>query len=488
MSRLAKKSAVVTLVTLVGVAFAPKLALGQGGRWSVQVLATLGDPAPGPGVPAILINDFEPQALNNRGDVLFAADLSGLGDPVSGLPGEGVFLRSNEGPVTRLVGATEPAPGGGTFGLGVFSPSSLNDQGDAAISFMLSPLMFPFGVNAGTFRYSHSTKTVTAVVRPLVTPAPGGGTFRGTVFFPHLNSRGDLLFDGIVATDQGIHVPDEDYLGLGQGVFKADKFGRISSVVSPGDAAPGSGTFDFAGAPWSNDGGDIVFAGHVAGDPASIPGNPPQSVLISALANGYVRDGATGKITEFAHAGGPIPAAAGGGVFRQILNPQINNAGDVPFTGDLTPAPDANKFAGLFRYSKGAITSVARPGDAMPGGGHLVTVSFGFPQRYINNRGDIVFNGTLDTDVDSDGLPDQGTYQWSHGQVSLVARTGTVLPGVGTVRTFVAPAGTSIPPPEVFVPNSGAINNDRGQLLFSALLTDGRFVLLLATPRGGGPR
>jgi hypothetical protein len=34
----------------------------------------------------------------------------------------------------------------------------------------------------------------------------------------------------------------------------------------------------------------------------------------------------------------------------------------------------------------------------------------------------------------------------------------------------------------VFVPNSGAINNDRGQVLFSATLTDGRGVLLLDTP------
>ena len=38
-------------------------------------------------------------------------------------------------------------------------------------------------------------------------------------------------------------------------------------------------------------------------------------------------------------------------------------------------------------------------------------------------------------------------------------------------------------PPSVFVPNSGANNNDRGQVVFGATLTDGRGVLLLATPR-----
>jgi hypothetical protein len=72
--------------------------------------------------------------------------------------------------------------------------------------------------------------------------------------------------------------------------------------------------------------------------------------------------------------------------------------------------------------------------------------------------------------------------------VGLVARTGTVLPGVGTVRSFVPPSGIIIPPPVAFVPNSGAVNNDRGQVLFSALLTDGRYVLLLATPHGVGSR
>src|SRR5262249_44139910 len=158
----------------------------------------------------------------------------------------------------------------------------------------------PLGVNAGTFRYSHSTNTVTAVVRPFVTPAPGGGVFQGSTFYPNLNNRGDLLFDGLVVTDKGIHVPDEDDVGLGQGIFKADKAGRISSVVSPGDAAPGGGRFDFAATPRNNNGGDVVFVGHVAGDSASIPGNPPQSVIIAALGNGYVKDGATGRITEFA--------------------------------------------------------------------------------------------------------------------------------------------------------------------------------------------
>src|SRR5581483_10983040 len=142
------------------------------------------------------------------------------------------------------------------------------------------------GVNAGTFRYSQSTNTVTPVVLPFVTPAPEGGVFQGTVFSPHLNNRGDLLFDGLVLTDKGIHVSDEPYTGLGQGIFQADKSGHITSVISPGATAPGGGKFDWAASPWNNDGGDVAFIGHVAGDPASIPGFPPQSVFTAALGNG----------------------------------------------------------------------------------------------------------------------------------------------------------------------------------------------------------
>jgi hypothetical protein len=439
---------------------------------SVQVLATLGDQVPGIGYR---INDFEPNGLNNHGDVLYGDDLGAGSDP-STFFGEGIFLRRH-GQETPLAYAGAPAPGGGTYDASLFyGPAALNDAGDVAFTFQLAPFMLPFGVNGGTYRYSQSTGTVTPVVRPFVTPAPGGGTFQGTVFAPTINNRGDLLFDGIVPTDQGVHVPGEDYVGLGEGIFQADQSGHIASVVSPGDAAPGGGTFDWAGGPWVNDGGDVAFEAHVAGEPASAPGPPPQAFIIGALNSAYVKDGATGRITSVAHAGAPAP---GGGIFQDAYSAEINNAGDLIFISHLTPDFAA---AGLFRYSQGVVTPVARPGDAMPGGGHLVSVSqIAGSQVHINNRGDIVFTAALDTDGDGDGLPDTGLYQWSHGAVSLLARTGTVLPGAGTIEGLVSPAIIIGPVPE-FTPTGGAINNDRGQVLFSATLTDGRGVLLLDTP------
>ncbi len=445
------------------------------GTFSYQLLATLGETAPGEA--GFWINDFEPAAINNRGDVLFGADLGTTPD-LSTNYGEGVILRS-KGLASLLARATAAAPGGGSFDFLLLGPTTLNDEGDAAFDFTLSPFSFPIGVNSGVYRYSHNSRTVTPVVVPGVTPAPGGVTFAGAFFGPSLNNGGDLVFPGIVPTDQGIHLPDEPYVGLGIGIFRADKHGDISNVVSPGDAAPGGGTFDFANAPWVNDGGDVAFIGHVAGEEVVSTASPPQAFIINSLGSLYVQDAATGAIRSIAHAGESAP---GGGVFRQAISPVMNNRGDIVFLGDLTTPPDANQVTGVYFSSKGQIIPISRPGDPMPGGGHLVTAStLGGSQIHINNGGEVVFNAVLDTDVNGDGTADTGLFVWSHGDLRLVARTGTVIPGVGTISNLVMGV-IVVPPPPVLVPNSGAVSNDRGQVLFGATLSDGRGVLLVATP------
>jgi hypothetical protein len=447
---------------------------------SFQVLATLGDKVSLPTGTAFRINDFESGGLNNQGDIVFGNDLGTANNPATFF-GEGVFLRS-KGQETVLGSSLAPAPGGGTFDSGFEGPATLNAQGDAAVDFLLQPGGSPFGVNAGAFRFLHTTQQVTAVVQPGITAAPGGGKFAGTSFGPSLDNRGDLFFVGIVPTDKGVHVPGQPYGGLGMGVFGADLAGHIASIVSPGAPAPGGGTFDdagetYSGGYWVNGRGDVTFVGHVAGEEAQVPGFPPQADFIATLGSVYLKSGATGQIISIAHQGDPAP---GGGVFRQALSPAINNRGDVVFTGDLTPAPDANLSLGVFLYSGGKIIPIARPGDLMPGGGHLFSASVVNGQTHLNNQGEIVFNATLDTSTG--GVPDTGQYQWSHGQLSLIARSGTVLPGVGTIASLTSPASIIIGPPAGFFPTSAPRNNDRGQVLFSATLTDGRGVLLLFTP------
>jgi hypothetical protein len=329
-----------------------------------------------------------------------------------------------------------------------------------------------------------------SVMTPGVTPAPGGGLFAGAGFGANLNNRGDLVFAGIVPTDKGFPLPDDEN-GLGVGIFKANRKGHLSSLVSPGDPAPGGGVFDWTNFPWINDRGDVAFMGHLDGEECRPSmGLPPIEFLIACLSNVYVKEAATGIIRSIAHAGDPAP---GGGVHRQAFSPVMNNRGDIVFLGDLTPRPAARSVTGVFLHSAGKTMLVAGPGDEMPGGGHFKTASnIAGWQLHVNNVGDVVFNATLDTATLSnetgDPIPDTGLYVWSHGSLRLVARTGTVIPGVGTIAGLRMNVLRVAPPP-VFVPNSGAHNNDHGQVVFGASLVENdehgeqRGVLLLATPK-----
>ena len=476
--RLVAVLGVALLVVVVGSGSPDVLAHPKG--YVFTPLAFVGTPTPG---GEQFLNSFDSSRINNRGDVLFSSIVSTGGD------GEGREFLLSKGEIIEIPArAGEPAPGGGVFGPGSLSPTTLNDKGDAGGVYVLDPFTLLFGMNAGVYRFSQGTHTMMAVMTPGVTPAPGGGLFVGAGFGVNLNNQGDLVFVGIVPTDKGIPLPDNSALGVG--LFKANRKGHLSSPISLGDPAPGSGVFDWTNGPWINDRGDVAFMGHLAGEECRpSAGLPPPELLIACLSSVYVKEAATGNIRSIAHAGDPAPS---GGVYRQAFSPVINNRGDIVFFGDLTSPPAARQVTGVFLYSAGETMLVAGPGDEMPGGGHFVTASniLGW-QLHMNNAGEIVFNATLDTATLStdtgDPIPDTGLYVWSHGSLRLVARTGTVIPGLGTIAQLVMTI-LRVAPPAVFVPNSGAHNNDRGQVVFGALLEKDdcatpRGVLLVATPK-----
>src|SRR5205823_13593225 len=69
----------IAAVVALALALVPVALAGLAG-YSFTPIAFLGDPAPGGGN---FINDFEPTAINNRGEVAFTADVT---------TGEGVFV------------------------------------------------------------------------------------------------------------------------------------------------------------------------------------------------------------------------------------------------------------------------------------------------------------------------------------------------------------------------------------------------------------
>jgi hypothetical protein len=156
--------------------------------------------------------------------------------------------------------------------------------------------------------------------------------------------------------------------------------------------------------------------------------------------------------------------------------PHLNGRGDIAFIADLQRDPT---ISGVFLYHDGVVRALFCPGDAMPGGDHGLTAGAS-DNLSINAQGQVVFPVTLDSDVDGDGIRDSGLYRWANGELTLFARTGTTLAGIGVVQgigTNDAPVGDG---PVAF--DASGVINARGQILFNPTLEDGTHVLVLATP------
>ena len=147
----------------------------------------------------------------------------------------------------------------------------------------------------------------------------------------------------------------------------------------------------------------------------------------------YLKQAPTGQIISIAHHGDPIPASAGGGVFDYAFGPIVNDRGQVAFVGAVqgTTSPIGQDVQLVFLYSQGSLTAVASPGQLMPGGGRFVTASFAAGQADLNNGGTVVFNALLDNG-------EEGLYVFSHGSLSLVAKTGTVIPAQGKLPRWIS--------------------------------------------------
>jgi hypothetical protein len=160
------------------------------------------------------------------------------------------------------------------------------------------------------------------------------------------------------------------------------------------------------------------------------------------------------QLTSIAREG---DAAPGGGNYSlgfpdPAFGPAINNAGSVAFASDLSTGG-----RGVFVSSAGTVSRIAGPGDVAPGGGSFVICD----SPRINSLGQVAFFGQT-----SDGS--FGAFVFSGGSVSRVAATGDVaLPSV--MFTYV----------------SSPVINDLGEIAFGADLSDGTVATFLATPISG---
>ncbi len=323
------------LVAAIAVGAAGLQAIGGERPYHFQAVTYIGDPAPGGGA---FTTDFEPTALNNRGEVVFTADLAVPGN--EGEFEEGLF-KADGATVQQIVRHGQSAPGGGTFSVGELGQVGLNDAGDVAFAYSLEPFDFSTPFHGGIYRWSHATQTLSPVMIPNVTSDPNGGVFVGVDFGVSLNNQGALVFTGYVTNTP---------VGLNRAAFLQDKSGRITSIMRPGDSAPEGRTFIRAGGAFINDAGDIALWG--------------KTLNIPHYFQAYIRSFSTGASRLVPQPAGVIGATPAG----------INSRGEVVIFGNYSaPAGIGNVY-----LSDGANeTLVAAVGDPAPGGGNFSLIAQG---------------------------------------------------------------------------------------------------------------
>jgi hypothetical protein len=395
---------------------------------------------------------MEPATITNRGEVLYAPAL------ISG--GEGVISWS-KGALTTIAAGGQPAPGGGTFGY-TLSPVQVSDPGNVAFIMTRDYLSTPppTGLDAGVYRYN-SRSGIVPVMLPR-TPAPSGGNFWGSFFVVATNNRGDVYFPGMVCTTAQVSFPtqscpDNSPGVLTYGAYRADKSGNITTMVAPGDAAPGGSYFDFAHGPASNMRGDFAFTAHIFSDTCYNSG------LLFCWDSVFLKQSLSGKIISIAKVGkpSPVPGRNYGPAFSPLLSP----TGDVLFLADVSLASDGSEIS-VFLWRQGKTIPIAVPGDPLPGGGYFAKAGFFNQDTAMNNAEAIVFWAAL-----TDGT--EGIYLWQTGYLTLVAKTGTKT-GDGIIANFDDTAGT---------PSTQVAINDVGQIIFTARYQAGGGALLMATPK-----
>jgi hypothetical protein len=365
------------------VAFLSELGDSLGGAylWSGDSIARVaghGDPI-----------DRQPKFLNSyslgidgSGRVLFGADL---------FPGNyGLFLGS---PVAVVARVGDSAPGGGVFDYVDTFWNSINDSGQAVFDATATSIAISY--TSGLYSSSNGTLSRIAATGD---PAPGGGQFL-TFYGPSsISTAGGVAFAATAS------LPSRS----GMYLFSNSAF---RGLVAFGDPAPGGGTFSFFPFVSLNDQPQLAFAAAV-----TAPGR-----------SGFFR-WSEEMTSAIAQSGDPAP---GGDTFNFPFTPSViyttyipsvNNDGDVVFSGPLSSG-----YTGVFKFSGGELTSVARPGDPMPRVGTIYSADTGS----INDAGQVSFW--------VDGTDNFGAGFFSQGTRSAVALADDPAPGGGTFTSVDTP-------------------------------------------------
>jgi hypothetical protein len=369
---------------------------------ATEVVVETGDKAPdGDGTFDLGLAGSLTAVLNNCGWSAFHANLvnTTLGR------GDGLFLADGSAR-TQVARTGDPAPGGLSADFFRFFSNvpALNDGGQ---------ILFEGTSELNNQRANciFRSNPLTRLFDGLGQAAPGGN---GTVFlgsptheWPAFNNKGLAAFVAHLTSTQGGSNDDS-------AIYRTSTPGKLTQIAREGQPLPeGNGTF-----------GEMIYAGGIFPPAMNATG---QVAFVNrsgiAVVGVYRGDGIT-PIKKIARIGDPLPGGGTLGWFLSGTTPDINDLGEVVFAaGD-----NSVNVYGIFKWSGGALTKIARYGDTIPNSSD--TIAGTDPSARINNAGQVAFLSNV-----SHTNPNSHYFAMFRGDgttTKLIAREGKATPASDT--------------------------------------------------------
>jgi hypothetical protein len=375
------------------------------------------DPAPGGATFTQLLSG----AINSSNQVAFQAVLS---DGTNG-----VFLRSN-GTVTKIIASGEPMPDGGSFGFP--TAPDINDSGQVVFNGISNSI-----ADSGVFSFFQGHLSV---LIPELTPLPDGSLL-SFPFTTSLNNAGQTTFSAFTTNANNV------------ATFLFSN-GQLSTVVTPGETAPDAGVFRSgteAGSVINQSGQVLTIAAErqhgsalylfsnnqlsrVIGQGDTIPRQPTFAFPLA----GAIGAGDTTLIADSTFPGGAGAYTAtpshgttpGLKVLAVHMGEPVSPDGVVDFlfgfamnhSAEVASLIASSDAGGALLLSNGSTPQVVA--DSSPTS--PIDVGGGTPSISINSLGEIAFLGFDPTSATS------GIFLNSAGQSQLLLNASTPAPGGGT--------------------------------------------------------
>jgi hypothetical protein len=369
------------LITVMVLFLSFNISQAQGSK--ISKIVAQGDTLPSGKV----LGDFGSFSFNNNEDLVFNNFDSSF---------HSIIYVNSQGKTTKVISQGDSLQGIGRLDrLFASTVVSMNDQGTIAFLSQIPPQGVVQSVQSGIFLVN--SQGIKKVIRD-GEAAPSGLLSGLSMRGGHpLNNSGTICFEGFYSNPSR------------KAVF-IDNAGAISEVAVTNNATPIGGVFEFGYLYMMdyNDQGQAIVVSNVRLNDTLVK---PAIFLSNGKAMTKVVSG--------------DDTAPDGKNFTSFTSyASINNSGDIVFIGNACKNGQ-QCYNGVYLYSGGTISLIAKDGDPAPGGGAMS----GFLYPEINDSKQIVFNANVDL---GGGSSKEGLFSLTNGALQKIVREGDPSPSGGT--------------------------------------------------------